>query len=269
MAAATRRILKSRWPVLAVVSLVGAVMLIVVMHRPDEHKPAFPHGEIRVAVDASSIPFAYYIDADGLVGIDIDIGRAIGDHLGLPVRFTNIGIDALYDSLINDQADIIISSLIFDSLRDVRFTHPYFDAGLVLVSADPLDGMTALPGRSVAFEFGSSADSEIRAWSRRIDAFESQPYELPDYALDAARIGVADTALVDRVSAGLYLNDHPEWTPHLTQITHAHFVTAVRSDHKNTYLAADEAIRDLLQDGTIDQIVSRWLRIDSGIKLNE
>jgi ABC-type amino acid transport substrate-binding protein len=224
--------------------------------------PPLPTGQLRVAVDASVPPFAT-ADAEGdLSGLDIDIGRALADELGVPVVFQNMGVDALYDSVVNGDSDVIISTLQPENWRtgDVFYTQPYFDAGLVLVTPveSVITTMRDLSGHALAYEFGSAADGEARGWLRRIKPFEQRPYEIPRYALDAARLREADAALVGVVSALLYLRDYPSWDASIHQVTHRPFVIAVHTGQLGTFRAVDEALGKLLTDGTISAIIEDW-----------
>ena len=240
---------RARWLML-IASLPVLALIALLVWSDDDSRPAFPYGEIRIGMDASAPPFAS-VNAEGeLIGIDIAIGKAIGAQLNLPVRFVNMGIDGLYDSVISDQVDIIISSLVIEPWRtgDVRYTRPYFDAGLVLVSPT-ITEMRDLPGKSLAYEFGSLADTEARLWSRRIPAFETMPYELPEYALDAVRLGLADAALVDAVTA--LLHDQTEFE----YVRHRPFVIAVDLHHPKTFNAVDHALHTLLENDTIETII--------------
>lgn len=222
----------------------------------------FSSGELVVAVDANYPPFAA-AGADGLFGLDIDLAEALGQRIGLPVRFVNMGYDGLYNSLRVGQTDVIISALLMDGnrLADVRYTRYYYDDGLVLVSAPqhPFSAMDAIVGHRLAYAFGSPADAEARQWSRRIGTFETAPYELPEYALDAVRLQEADAALVDSTSARLYLSQHPDWDADFEYVTHSLFAIAVRRDRTFEWTLIDRALQTLIDDGTLDQIVDRWL----------
>ncbi|MCU0510956.1 MAG: ABC transporter substrate-binding protein [Anaerolineae bacterium] len=223
---------------------------------------AFPAGVLRVGVDASFPPFA--LDEGGtLAGVDIDLGQAIAAYHGLPVRFVPISFDALYDALLTDQVDVLISALLVNPLRtqDVRYTRPYFDNGLRLVSpaAAPLPGMAALPGLRLAYEFGGTADNEARAWLRRVDDFALRPYELPQIALDALRVGAADAALVDATTLALYLRQQPGWPVQAVPVTHVFYAAAVRLDRPATFAAVDGALAALAADGTLAHILRKWL----------
>lgn len=245
--------------------LVGTLFLIrwYSVERPGPPvRELFPYGEMRVGVDASYPPFAV-ATADDLFGLDIDLGREIAKRLNVSVRFVNMGYDGIYDSLKADQVDVVISALLIDDSRtnDVLYTLPYYNAGFVLVSDtdQPLTRMSDLSGHSLAFEFGSDADTLARAWLRRIPPFETRPYELPTYALDALRLGQADAALVDATSARLYLRDHRDWNAHMNTVTDSLYAAAVRINRGKTWEAINYALQSLIDDGTLAEIIGRWL----------
>lgn len=225
-------------------------------------KELFPYGEMRVGVDASFPPFAV-ATADDLFGLDIDLGRALAARLNLPARFVNMGYDGLYDALKTDQVDLLISALLIDPSRtnEVLYTLPYYNAGLALISPldRPLKAMSELSGHALAFEFGSPADQTARQWLRRITPFMTQPYETPNDALDATRLGLSDATLADSTSIRLYLREHPDWNADYTQVTDVLYAIAVRIDRGQTWAAVNEALQSLVDDGSLEAIIARWL----------
>lgn len=222
----------------------------------------FPYGEMRIGVDASYPPFAVATRND-LFGLDIDLGRALGEKLGIPVRFVNMGFDGLYDSIRADQVDMVISALLIDPAKsgEVRYTRHYYNAGLVLVSAGstPILTMEEIDGHSLAFEFGSHAHAEINLWARRIGDFALRPYELPVYALDAVRLGQADAALVDATTYYLYQQQYPEWRSAFDYVTTAWYAIAVRQNRYETWQAVNWALNALDEEGNLQKIIERWL----------
>lgn len=231
--------------------------------RPDTPiQELFPYREIRVGVDASFPPFAV-ANGNTLSGIDIDIGLHLGTELGIPVRFINMGYDGLYDALIADQADILISALTIDYNRsgDVLFTVPYYNAGLWLVSRSdkPIESMNKLSYHSLAFEFGSDANLLARGWLRRIEPFQLDPYETPNYALDAVRLKLSDAALVDSTSARLYLRAHKGFHAKHSQITDVLYSIAISTKRGKTWEAVNHALQEMIGQRTIEAILNKWL----------
>lgn len=250
--------------VLILVGVIGLVALrwLDQLNAP-EKSPAFPSGVVRVAIDPSVPPFASFTTEGELVGIDVDLARALAQEIGLPIQIEPMGIDALFDALATDRADLVISAINPEAWRmgDVGYTRAYFDAGLVLVSNhdNPLESMRDLPGQSLALEFGSTAAAEASSWQRRIPSFVLRNFERPTSALDAVRLRQADAALVDAVTLRLYLRDHTDWRPHTTSVTSQGLVIAASVKHPETLRRADAALQHLLESGVVAQILSRWL----------
>lgn len=266
MATTTRRRINLRHVSYALAIITFMVSIYVVLFETVEPTPppaeVFPTGELRIGIDASYPPFAIPTES-GLAGMEIDIGNAIGEHLGVSVRFINIGFDGLYDSLSTNQVDILLSQLIVNPLRmsEVFYTRPYFDAGLVLLTDAnaPMESMHDLPNHSLAYEFGSDGDNEMRFWQRRIGEFEPRPYELPQHALDAVRLGEADSALVDAITARTYLREHPDWQATYVYVTNLHYAIAIQIPRGDILGAIDSALAELMANGTIPQIIDRWM----------
>ncbi len=229
--------------------------------KPENIAEIFPYGALRIGVDASNPPFAV-ATADDLFGLEIDMSKALADEIGIEAQFVNMTFDGIYDSLKADQVDMVIATLSIDPLRtaEVRYMRPYFNAGLVLISAaeNPISLMSDMAGHRLAYEFGSNADSEARRWLRRILPFQTLPYELPEYALDAVRLGEADVALVDATSARLYLRDH-DWAARVEYATVNPYVIAVREDRAEVWRIVDRALQTLEENGTLQTIIDKWL----------
>lgn len=230
--------------------------------QPPSREEAFPSGEIVVGVDTSFFPFAVDTGSD-LQGLDIDLARALGERIGLPVRFRPLGYDGLYDALIRGDVDLLISALVVNTARtrDVRYTRPYYDDGLILVTVPDQDiiTMSDLPGHALALEYGSAAHSFTNDWSRRLTPFELRLYELPSYALDAVRVGEADAALVQTTTYLLYRQEHAEWATESHRVTNTFYAIAVRIDREATWLWVDAALGGMQYDGSLQTIVDRWL----------
>lgn len=248
--------------ILLLIVAAAVFVLFPLLTKPPPVPPRdlFPYGELRIGIDPGNPPFAVTTDND-LFGLDIDISRELGRRLDLPVRFVYLGFDGLYDSLKTDQADALIAGISADlsRLRDIHYSQPYFNAGLVLVSSAGYTQMEDLPGKRLAYEFGSEAEVEARRWLRRIHPFKLRPYELTHYALDAARLGDAEAALVDTVSAHLYLREYANWQPDVSPVADNWYAIATQSRRPEISVALSDALQAMIDDGTLDEIIRRWL----------
>ncbi len=234
------------------------------LRPPVKHwEPLLPYGELRVGIDASYPPFGADPGNGELFGLDVDLAQAVAAEMGAPVRFINMGYDGLYDSLAADQADVLFSALRVDPLRmdEARYTVSYFDAGQVLVRPPQsgLDHMADLDGRALAVEFGAEGDVEARTWQRRLRALNILSFESAAGALEAVLAGQADAALVDAISARLWLRDHAGLERAPEYVTHDPYAAAVRADNERLWAAINTALTALIERGVVEEIVNRWL----------
>ena len=246
---------------LATVAIVGLLAAVWQHYQPPNREIAFPAGEIRIGVDASFPPFAF-IQSGALAGLDIDLAEAIAAEIGLPVRFVNVSFYGLYDALKTGEADLLVAALTVDQARtaQVRYTTPYYDDGLVLVVApgEPTLRPNSLPGVAIAYEYASRADSQIRKWETEGQMIMRRPYELPDYALDALRLGHAMAALVDATTLRLYASGRPDWEHQVHNVSHEPYAIAVRIDRDDAFKLIDRALGKLKETGELARMVERW-----------
>ena len=230
-------------------------------YQPSDPAVAFPSGEIVIGVDGSFPPFAFD-DGGELRGLDIDLGLALARDIGLPARFVSISYNGLYDSLLTGKVDLLISALRVEPARrdDVRYSQPYYDNALLLVSASgaALEAV-GLDGKRIAYEYASSADSQIRAWERTGAQIEKLPYELPAHALDALRFGQADGALTDATTFRLYARERAEWQPETAPITHDPYAIALRLDRNDAWKLVERVLSALKDSGELARIIAKWL----------
>ena len=187
---------------LAAVALAAWLLLVVLADRNWQRLQQ--GGALRVAIDPSFPPFDS-MDANGEVaGFDVDLARDLARRLAVPVEFKSIAFDGLVDAVIAGKVDVVISAFPLDPrlTQDIRYSQPYFEAGLVLAvpEGSSVQTTTDLVGRKVAVEWGSQGD----AWGRE-QGLDVLRLETPGDALNAAASGEAEAAIVDAVTAALSL----------------------------------------------------------------
>jgi ABC-type amino acid transport substrate-binding protein len=220
---------------------------------------------LRVGLDASYPPFES-IDEDSkeISGFDVDLAREIGQRLGAKVETVNIGFDGLYDALKAGRVDMIVSGLPYDPrlTEDVAYSVAYFNAGQMLVVRaaetminSPLD----LDGRSLAVEWGSTADMEARRLREERRDLTLKPYPSPREALVALREGQVDAALVDAISAYQFIGQEGGVKVVGEPLTEELYVIAVRPRSKSLLAQINNILLQMRQDGTLAKLQQKWL----------
>lgn len=224
-------------------------------------------GTLRIGVDPTFPPFALARE-DTLEGIDIELGRALAAELGLEPRFTWFGYDGLYDALTTGQVDVLLSALVImpERTKDIAYTTPYFDAGLVLVipaGNDNITGMNDLDGHSAAVELGALGHVEALEWQRKLNRFTVHTYPEIQDAIRAVADGEVDAALVDGISGRQLLNSGQFGDSSLTYLPNPvqsePFALAVRIDDRKLLAQLNSALALMIDDGRLQTIIDNHL----------
>jgi ABC-type amino acid transport substrate-binding protein len=241
---------------LAGIALLWMMVLWIIGARDTTWERLQKGQSLRVAMDPSFPPFND-VDASGqLAGFDVDLARELGRRLGIPVTFVAIAFDGLADAVMAGKADVVISAFPLDErlTEDVRYSQPYFEAGLVMVTQEDsaITSSDQLPDATVAVEWGSQGD----AWAREQQLPRILRMETPDDALNAVLDGRADAAIVDAVTAALF--PRPGLTMHTPPLISDPYVIVLPKQASKLAEAVDEALTDMMTDGTWEQLAAKY-----------
>ena len=220
-------------------------------------------GVWRVGMDPSFPPFES-LDGDGQpVGYDLDMARAIAARWGVTVTFHGIGFDSLFDAVMAGQVDAAISAMPVEPrfARDVAYSAPYFEAGLVLVvriDDKAIGSVEDLAGKKLAVEQGSSGDVQGRALQRRLANLALVTFSIPQEALSAVAAGQADAALTDGVSAWQYVGQHEDVHLLAKAVVSDPFVIVLPVKSPDLAAEVGKALDGLQADGTLLALRRKW-----------
>ncbi len=222
-------------------------------------------GILRVAIDPSFPPFEYIDEQGQLRGLDADLAQELARRLGVQAHFVTTTYDGLYDALITDHADVIISALYpdFTQTEDFAFSSAYFNAGTIIavLQNSPVQTRTDLAGRRVAVIFGTEGHME----AMRLEQTLASPpvilqYESADAVLSALHYGQVEAAILDNIAARMAQNNGQPLSILSPPLTDESYVVAVRKEDRALLEALNRELDAMRTDGTLDALVARWLR---------
>ena len=219
-----------------------------------------------VGMDTSYYPFAV-MQGELISGLDVDIALEIARRLGVRMQVAPMGVDGLYDALHTGVVDALISALPLDPFRldTFLYTGAYLDGGYFLVSPDGVyQRMSDLEGKRVAVEYGSLGDEQARLWLRRLRSLCVQHHAEPSAALAAVAAGEADAALVDYLSARLWLREHGEADLRIAEqpIHSEGYHVVLRVQDLALAGKVNAALEAMRADGSLAAILAKWLGED-------
>jgi polar amino acid transport system substrate-binding protein len=229
-------------------------------------------GTVKVATDASYAPNEFFgTDNKTIQGMDVDLGRAIGQDLGLTFQFSNVSFDSIIPSLGN-RYDLGMSSFTDNKDREkVVNMVDYFSAGtsFMVKKGSSLNPSTVadICGKKVAVEKGTTQLDDVTAQKKKCSltvlAFPDQ-----NQANLALQSGRADVVLADSpVNAYAAKQSNGQFSIVGQVYGTAPYGIAVPKTGK--YAGFADAIKLALQDlktkGVYDQILQKWGIASGGI----
>ena len=248
--------------------------------------------EIRVGSDVSYAPVEFY-DAFApdvldrpvgepepqVRGIDPDLAAELGRQLGVRVTFVNTAFDQLIPALRASQYDLIISSMTATPgrAREISFLE-YFQAGtsILVPRGNPkrISSMADLCGATVTLQAGTIHEELVAAQQPRCGArrIRARPLASGTQVVLEVKFGRADAALADFPVAAY--NAKVSGLGHDfqvvgDQIDPGPYGIGLRKDDAELASVLQEALREIIADGSYDRVLTKWNVADGALKTAE
>ena len=221
-------------------------------------------GKLVVGVEGTYPPFTYHDDNGELTGLDIELGKALADKLGVEVEFQEAAWDSLLIGIDTERFDTVINSV---SITDERaekydFSDPYYyEARRVVVRADDdsIHGPEDLNGKKIA----TNTTNAFIPW------YEEQGVEVigvdtSGEAIDLLLSGRVDFVGINVPVLNAYLQEHPDAADKVKEafvIPNSEDVIAipVRKGEPEFLDAINAALAELREEGTLKEISEKYL----------
>ena len=210
-------------------------------------------GSLRMVTEATFPPYEFLRGRE-VVGVDVEVCRAVAERLGKPLRVVNVDFDAVIASVISGKADLAAAGLTVteDRRRSVDFSEPYLTTGIVVIyrKDNPVLSGAACKGRRVGVQGGTTSDEYV------VNELHEEPerFRSDAEAVVALKGGRCDVVICDQILARNCIRGMPELA--LSDlITTESYAIAVRKGRPDLLAAVNETLQKLKADGRLD----RWL----------
>ena len=212
-------------------------------------------GTLTIATSPDFPPFENIENGD-LVGLDIEIGKAVANKLGLLTTVAG-----------GKQADVGISGFTVEPERQktVDFSDSYYTDDLAIaamkdnadITADNVDEALNKEGVVIAVQSGTSGETYVQ---ENYPNATCQPYGNSTDAFAAMQAGQANAvctnkAVVERMLASAYTDAQVV----KAVATGEEYAIAVNKDNAALTAAINKALEELQADGTIDDIIAKYM----------
>ena len=232
----------------------------------DRLEAARQRGTLIVALEGAWSPWCYHDDTDTLVGYDVEVSRAIAEHLGLEPEYVEGEWDGLFAGLDAGRYDIVCNGVEVteERAKSYDFSEPYAYIHTALaVRSDNTDitSFEDLAGKTTANSIASTYMTLAESYGAEVLGVDTL-----DETIQMLLSGRVDATLNADVSFYDYLNVHPDAQFKIVAQTEeaSHVCIPVRKGgESDTLLAAiNEAIESLRADGTHTEISEKYFGSD-------
>ena len=219
---------------------------------------------LKMATNAYFQPYEFY-DEDKIVGIDAEIAEAIADKLGMELVIEDMAFDSILTAVQNGSVDFGMAGMTVtpDRLKEVNFTISYAKGvqaiivkeGSAITHVDDLyaEGATY----KVGVQLGTTGD--IYASDDFGEGRVTQ-YTTGNEAVAALLKGDVDCVIIDNEPAKAYVKNNAGTKILETTYADEDYAICVSKENEELLDKLNEAIADLIADGTVKNIVAKYIK---------
>ena len=221
-------------------------------------------GVLRMGTNATFPPYEYVDENNEVAGIDADIAAAIADKLGMELEITDMAFDSLIPALQSDTIDIVLAGMTVDPERaeSVNFTDSYATGVQVIIVPEGSDIASPddLEGKNIGVQTGTTGDLYCTDdyGQEFVKQFDNGPL-----AVAALLNGQVDCVVIDNEPAKNYVAANTGLKILETEYITEDYAAAIAKDNTELLEQVNAAIAELKADGTIDEIIGKYITTDT------
>ena len=200
-----------------------------------------------------SFPPYEFMRNDEIVGVDVEICRAVAERLGMDFSVESIEFDAVLPAVISGKADLAAAGITITEERkkNVEFSVPYTTSGIVVVyrKSNPYKMCDQLKGKKIGVQNGTTSEEYV------VKTTGQEPMRCRTFAeaIAALKTGECDFAIADIGPAKEILHNEPDLLMS-DFLTSEDYAIAVKKGRPELLKAVNETIEELKRDSRL----SRW-----------
>lgn len=221
-------------------------------------------GALRIGTEGTYAPFTFHDASGELVGFDVEIGRAIAEHLGVEAQFVEGPWDGLIAGIDANRYDVVINQVGINEERQAKydFSEPYIASKAALVVKDDNTDITSfesLAGKTSAQSLTSNFGKLAQSYGAELVGTEGF-----DQSIALVIQGRADATINDSLSFFDFKTQQPDAPVKVVATAEeADFSGVILAKNKPELLAAiNEALEAIKTDGTYAEISEKYFGED-------
>lgn len=223
--------------------------------------------KLRIGAEVGYPPFEYY-DTDGVtpVGVDIELGKALAEKMGMEYELVDTAWDGIFAGLDKGDYDCVISAVTItpDRLLDYIFSDTYIDNYQCLVTMKDAAVKPSSPdevaGLRVGYQEETTSDIFLTDYAEA-NNITFEPYEYAKVIdvytdLEAGRL---DAVICDSTVAASYLGEGSKFEQTWIQDSDPEmFAVCIKKDNTELQSKINAALAEIKAEGKLDEILAKY-----------
>ncbi|MBY6058583.1 ABC transporter substrate-binding protein [Leisingera daeponensis] len=235
---------------------------------PQKYRDA---GVIQLVTDAQYRPFQYINEDGEMVGFEVDLWDAIAERLGVEMEVTSVSFDSMIPGVQSGRWDVAMEGITDNPVRRevvsfVNYGYTTSSAYVLEKNSDGIEDHLDLCGMNGAAQSGTewvdmiAETLSVACVAAGQEAMTVSEYSTSNDVLLSLYSGRADFVLTSAASAREIMNNapHPVSVVSVDILPRQPSGIAFRPDEMDLGEAILEALREIMADGTYEEIYTEW-----------
>ena len=208
---------------------------------------------IKMITEATFPPYEF-LRGQEIVGIDVEICRAVAQKLGKEFQAETVDFDSVIPAVISGKADLAAAGITIteDRKKNVDFSIPYVKTGIVVISkkSNPFKDVAQLKGKKIGVQGGTTSETYV------LEQLKQEPdrSRSPAEACAALKSGRVEFVIADIDPAKNCVKGEPDLQ--LSDfITSEEYAVAIRKGQPELLAAINATITELKANGKL----AKWI----------
>lgn len=221
-------------------------------------------GVLTMSTNAAFPPYESTDDSGNVVGIDADIAAAIAEKLGLKLQIDDMDFDGALAAPQSGKSDIVMAGVTVneDRLLTLDFTESYATGVQVVIVPEGSDvTLDNLGEQQIGTQRGTTG------YIYCTDDYGEDHVVAYDDAIAAVKAlnnGQIDCVVIDSAPAQELVKANPGLTILDTEYVTEDYAIGVAKGNTALLDAVNGALKELMEDGTIQSIIDKYIPADAG-----
>ncbi len=220
----------------------------------------------KVGTEPTFPPFDTTDDNQNIVGLDMDLIKAIGEDQGFEVKFENLSFDGLIPALKAGNIDIVAAGMNKDDperQKEVDFSDSYYDSQLYVAVTVDNDSITSIddltPDMKVAAQTGTTGAEKVKELKEEGKIKEAVILDGLDTVMMQLINGDVSAVINDKPVTEAYMKKQPDKIKMVGDALNAEsYGFAVQKGNDELLKKINDGLKNIKEDGTFDKLVDEW-----------